>query len=163
MGAIIINTLREAFRHFKTWMVQVYKTFAGLDVELTDDVRQIFDRLVATDEAIARNMEEMGPSPIIAARMPSPYRSMVNVRLQRNDAKLVRLVGACGRGAVRARTAANADDPQSAKAGGRYPMVASAGMSNVTAAGASATRTVRNHRGRLQVLAILRKSESVAV
>lgn len=50
--------LKGVFQMFKAWLVDIYKYVqnlsaeAGFDVELTDDVREVFDRLLASDEAI---------------------------------------------------------------------------------------------------------------
>lgn len=46
--------LQGAFAAFKSWMLTVYRTLRGLgNVELSDDVRGVFDRLLATEEEIA--------------------------------------------------------------------------------------------------------------
>lgn len=45
--------LRSAFARFRAWFVSIYRTIRNLDVELSDDVRGVMDRLMATDEAIA--------------------------------------------------------------------------------------------------------------
>lgn len=46
--------LRNAFRTFARWLVQVYKAMRGnLNVSLDDQMRQVFDRLLATEEQIA--------------------------------------------------------------------------------------------------------------
>ena len=50
--------LREAFQRFKSWMLRVYKDLLGLEessgqrIQLTDEVRGVFDRMLATDEQI---------------------------------------------------------------------------------------------------------------
>ncbi len=44
--------LEGVFAKLKAWMRHVYRTLRGLDVELTDEARQVFDRLLATDEEI---------------------------------------------------------------------------------------------------------------
>lgn len=44
--------LAGAFARFKRWLIAIYKDLARLNVELNDDVRRVFDRLVATDEQI---------------------------------------------------------------------------------------------------------------
>lgn len=44
--------LAGAFARFKRWIIGVYKDLSRLNVELTDEVRAVFDRLVATDEQI---------------------------------------------------------------------------------------------------------------
>jgi hypothetical protein len=45
--------LQAAFERFKRWLLQVYRTLRGLDVELTPEIREVFDRLLATEEQIA--------------------------------------------------------------------------------------------------------------
>jgi hypothetical protein len=44
--------LRRVFARFRSWLVALYRTAAGLNVELTDDVRRVMDRLLATEEEI---------------------------------------------------------------------------------------------------------------
>ena len=48
------QALREAFARFRQWMIQVYRslTTSPLNVKLTKPVRDVMDRLIATDEAI---------------------------------------------------------------------------------------------------------------
>jgi hypothetical protein len=51
--------LRDTFRAFQSWLMRIYAKLTKLDVELTKDIRQVFDRLIATDVTIkqARAME----------------------------------------------------------------------------------------------------------
>lgn len=56
--------LREVFSRLKDWMVRLYKTVRGLDVELTDEIRGVFDRLLATDDAIQDAREAQAFMPI---------------------------------------------------------------------------------------------------
>lgn len=44
--------LNGAFARFKRWMMAIYKHLSRLNVALNDDVRKVFDRLVASDEQI---------------------------------------------------------------------------------------------------------------
>src|SRR5215217_3809489 len=44
--------LSAAFARFKRWLISIYKDLRRLNVELTDDVRKVFDRLVASDDQI---------------------------------------------------------------------------------------------------------------
>lgn len=47
------KTLRDAFRVFARLMLNVYRSLKGdLDVKVDDDMRQIFDRLLAVDESV---------------------------------------------------------------------------------------------------------------
>jgi hypothetical protein len=40
------------FQRIRAWMVNIYRSLRGLDVELTSEVRSVFDRMLASDEAI---------------------------------------------------------------------------------------------------------------
>lgn len=40
------------FQRFRAWMLNVYKDLKNLNVELTDEVRSVFDRMLATNEQI---------------------------------------------------------------------------------------------------------------
>lgn len=50
------------FARFRAWMVSVYKSIKALNVELTDEVRGVFDRMLATPDQIeaAQASREMG-------------------------------------------------------------------------------------------------------
>jgi hypothetical protein len=63
--------LRDVFRRFKAWLLRVYKKAEALDVELTDEVRGVFDRLLATDEQIERSRRNpvFQPDPAIVAAL----------------------------------------------------------------------------------------------
>ena len=45
--------LRSAFANFRAWLIGVYKSLRSLKVDLSPEVRGVFDRLIATDQAIA--------------------------------------------------------------------------------------------------------------
>jgi hypothetical protein len=45
--------LRDAFARFKAWLLNTYRSLRGLHVDLTPEVRGVFDRLLAADGAIA--------------------------------------------------------------------------------------------------------------
>lgn len=57
--------LQGAFARFKRWIVGVYKDLARLNVQLSDEVRGVFDRLLASDEAIgeAEQVNQMAAMP----------------------------------------------------------------------------------------------------
>jgi hypothetical protein len=46
--------LQGAFRRFSQWIKSVYTSLKFLNVELTDDIREVMDRMLATDEQIDR-------------------------------------------------------------------------------------------------------------
>lgn len=45
--------LQGAFARFRTWLLNVYRSLKALNVELSDDVRGVFDRMLATDAQIS--------------------------------------------------------------------------------------------------------------
>lgn len=52
--------MQSLFQRFRSWLLSVYKDIKALNVDLTADVRQVFDRMLATDEEIA--LAEQGQS-----------------------------------------------------------------------------------------------------
>lgn len=60
------QALREAFARFRQWMIQVYRslTTSPLNVKLTKSVREVMDRLIATDDAINAAAAEADVLPI---------------------------------------------------------------------------------------------------
>lgn len=59
--------LQPLFRRFRSWLINVYKSLKqfmqGRNLQLGDDIRQVFDRLIATDEQIAQAEEAAGMLP----------------------------------------------------------------------------------------------------
>ena len=47
------SDLVQVFHKFRNWLVSIYKDIKGLNVEINDEVRDVFDRMLATDEQIA--------------------------------------------------------------------------------------------------------------
>jgi hypothetical protein len=56
--------LRSAFARMSAWLLDIYKTLRRLNVELTPDVRGIFDRMLASDEAIAEAQRDAHITPL---------------------------------------------------------------------------------------------------
>ena len=56
--------LRPVFQRFRAWLVNVYRTLARLNVTLTDEVRSVFDRMLATSDAIAEQQAVEGAAPL---------------------------------------------------------------------------------------------------
>lgn len=57
------NALRQAFARFKVWLINVYKVIR-LNNELSDDIRGVMDRMLATDEEIATAREHQYVEPL---------------------------------------------------------------------------------------------------
>ena len=56
--------LRGVFRRFRSWLKQVYQSLKNLNVELTDEVRSVFDRMFASDEQIQQTQYITGMTPM---------------------------------------------------------------------------------------------------
>ena len=52
------SSLATAFASFRAWLLRIYKVVANLNSNIDDDVRGVFDRLLATDQAIAWAIHE---------------------------------------------------------------------------------------------------------
>lgn len=52
--------LTKAFRAFKRWFIQAYGALTGMRVQLTDEVRAVFDRMIAAEEEIAAAERDRG-------------------------------------------------------------------------------------------------------
>nr|WP_223880364.1 hypothetical protein [Stenotrophomonas sp. Br8] len=56
--------LQSVFSQFKQWILGIYRSLQNLDVELTDDVRGVFDRMLASQEEIEAAQARVGFEPI---------------------------------------------------------------------------------------------------
>lgn len=56
--------LTKAFQAFRSWLLHVYKQMTALKVELTPEVRSVFDRMLATDDAIKTAEQVRGYRPL---------------------------------------------------------------------------------------------------
>lgn len=55
--------LLDAFSRFKAWLTRIYRTVANLDVDVSPEIRQVMDRMLATENQIqeARAAQELSP------------------------------------------------------------------------------------------------------
>ena len=56
--------LKGAFARFRSWVLAVYREITALNVQLTDEVRGVFDRLMASEEQIAEAQALRGFAPV---------------------------------------------------------------------------------------------------
>lgn len=61
------SALASAFRKFKSWLVRIYKTAAALRVPMNDEIRGVFDRMVASEDEIASWRQTEGLNPVFAS------------------------------------------------------------------------------------------------
>ncbi len=57
--------LQDMFAAFKRWLVAIYRSILALNVELSDDVRGVMDRLLATDDAITEARNAQGAQAVL--------------------------------------------------------------------------------------------------
>lgn len=61
------NALRSAFEAFSSWLISVYRRVKGdLNVNVSDEIRGVFDRMLATDEEIAAASQKYGTDKLVA-------------------------------------------------------------------------------------------------
>ena len=56
--------LASIFQRFRAWLLNVYKAIGQLNVELTDDVRSVFDRMIASTEQIQQAEDANAYAPL---------------------------------------------------------------------------------------------------
>ena len=70
--------MQGLFQRFRAWLLNVYRDLKNLNVELTDEVRSVFDRMLATNEQIilaeqGRSMMPLFTSPEQAGMTPEEF------------------------------------------------------------------------------------------
>ena len=70
--------LQGAFQRFRAWLLRIYKAARNLNAPLNDDVRQVFDRMLATSDAIElaeqnRSMMQLFTTPEEAGMTPEQF------------------------------------------------------------------------------------------
>jgi len=63
--------LRTSFERLRKWIVNLYRQFGGLNVELPPEVTEVMDRMLATDDAIAIAKAEQGMGQMLTAKPPN--------------------------------------------------------------------------------------------
>ncbi|MDX0262438.1 hypothetical protein GOC60_14745 [Sinorhizobium meliloti] len=90
--------LRSAFEKFRSWLISIYKRLAGLNVTISNDIRGVFDRMIATDEEIEKAQVEAGGNhPLFASAeemglTPEEYAGFMKLRAQAEDEAKARLL-----------------------------------------------------------------------
>jgi hypothetical protein len=60
--------LRSAFERFKAWLTRIYRQVVSLQVDLSPEIRDVMDRMLATEEEIALVKAEQEISPLFLER-----------------------------------------------------------------------------------------------
>jgi len=79
--------IQRVFQRFRAWLMKVYRSLVALNVEINDDVRGVFDRMLASSEQIkeaeaARNFEPMFRTPEEAGMTPEEFKDYIDTGLQ---------------------------------------------------------------------------------
>lgn len=61
------NDLQGVFQRFRAWMVATYRSLANLHVDLSDEVRGVFNRMLASTEQIQETEHQQGYVPLFAS------------------------------------------------------------------------------------------------
>lgn len=65
-GEVSNPKLKSLFAKFRNWLIQIYKRARNLNVNLSPEIRSVFDRLLSTDEQIADANHDMVKPPSAA-------------------------------------------------------------------------------------------------
>ncbi|WP_455153247.1 hypothetical protein [Bradyrhizobium cenepequi] len=90
--------LRSAFEKFRAWLISVYRRLTGLNVTISDDIRAVFDRMIASDDEIAKATAETGDAgPVFATAeqmglADEQYAAFLKLRDQAQDDAKARLL-----------------------------------------------------------------------
>jgi hypothetical protein len=63
------NRLRKAFNTFKVWLIQVYRNVLQLDAPINQEIRDVMDRLFATEEEINEARKTVGDTGLFTGDM----------------------------------------------------------------------------------------------
>lgn len=69
-----------AFQRFRSWLMKIYKTFSSLDVKINNDVREVFDRMLASEAEIKETQEYYGAKRSLDKLMPLDEAQTKKVR-----------------------------------------------------------------------------------
>lgn len=90
--------LRGAFEKFRAWLLAIYKRLSGVNVQMSDEIRQVFDRMLASDAEIAKAASEAGdgaalfPSAEAMGLTPEEYAGFLKLRSQAEDDAKARML-----------------------------------------------------------------------
>lgn len=60
--------LKSLFQRFRGWLLTVYRSLTQLNVELTPEMRGVFNRMLASDQAIREAEQQVGYEPILTEK-----------------------------------------------------------------------------------------------
>lgn len=90
--------LRGAFEKFRAWLISIYQRLAGLNVNVSPDIKAVFDRMLASDAEIAEAQAQSGEgSPVFATAeamglTQEEYDAFMKLRSQAEDEAKARML-----------------------------------------------------------------------
>lgn len=95
-GSAPTAELAGVFSRMRTWMIQVYKTLRALDVELSDEIRGVFDRMLVGDAAVTRaeaaaNMEPLFREAATAGMSEARFREYLKQQQAGHEEAMARV------------------------------------------------------------------------
>lgn len=88
--------LADVFARVKAWLTRIYRTVAGLNVTLTPEIREVMDRMLATDAEIAEARADLSAGPLFREKPAgmsdadwATYQRMARRSSEQAEAKLL--------------------------------------------------------------------------
>lgn len=88
--------LADVFARVKAWLTRIYRTVAGLNVKLTPEIREVMDRMLATDAEIAEARADLSAGPLFREKPAgmsdadwATYQRMARRSSEQAEAKLL--------------------------------------------------------------------------
>lgn len=89
-------TLRAAFEKFRAWLLSIYRKARGLNVEVSPELRTVFDRMLATDAEILAAQRETAPDMQVTAddlgMTADQFAAFTRLRTQAKDEAAAKLL-----------------------------------------------------------------------
>ena len=60
--------MQSVYQRFRSWLLNVYRTISNLNVQLSPEIRSVFDRMLASDDAIRNAQAARGMDPLFTAK-----------------------------------------------------------------------------------------------
>ncbi len=90
--------LADAFSRFKSWLMRIYRSARDLDAKLTPQIRDVMDRMLATESEIAEARESASMRPLFSEKAPDgmadgdykTYQRMARRSVEQADQRLLK-------------------------------------------------------------------------
>lgn len=108
-GEAPTESLKGVFKQFVSWLKRVYRNVVGMNVDLSPEVKSLYDRLFVSEQAVADAQARMGDIGVFddlikAGISEEEFRAFVDMRDAARADSEARLVGAQKRDALLARS-----------------------------------------------------------